>query len=142
NLALVGSYLLWGRLAARRGHRIVLLVATTGLSLYPFATALVRDAIWLIPVTLIWGIFASGIDVSFFEALLHSCPPDRLQTFVAINSALANVVIFLAPIGGTLLADLIGIHAALFTAAAVSLFGSVLFYSMAVAKDEAAIPGV
>lgn len=142
NLALVGSYLLWGRLAARRGHRIVLLAATAGLSLYPFATALVRDAVWLIPVTLIWGVFASGIDVSFFEALLHSCPSDRLQTFVALNSALANFVIFLAPIGGTLLADLIGIHAALFTAAAVSLFGSVLFYSMAVAKEEAAVPGV
>jgi MFS family permease len=142
NLALVGSYLLWGRLAARRGHRIVLLVATAGLSLYPFATALVREAIWLIPVTVIWGIFASGIDVSFFEALLHSCPSDRLQTFVAINSALANVVIFLAPIGGTLLADVIGIRLALITAAVVSLLGSILFYAMAVAKEEVAQPGV
>lgn len=137
NLALVGSYLVWGRLAAHRGHRIVLLAATVGLSFYPFATALVRDAIWLIPATLIWGAFASGIDVSFFEGLLHTCPPDRLQTFIAVNSALANVVIFLAPIAGTLLADLVGIRVALVTSAAISLFGSALFYALSVAKEEA-----
>jgi MFS family permease len=137
NLALVVSYLAWGRLAARRDHRIVLLAASAGAGLYPFATALVRDPVWLVPVALIWGAFASGIDVSFFEALLRACPADRLQTFIGINSAVANVVIFLAPIGGTLLANLVGIHAALFTAAAISLIGSALFYTMSIAKEEA-----
>jgi len=140
NLALVGSYLLWGRLAARRGHRIVLLAATAGLSFYPFATALVKDAFWLIPATLIWGAFASGIDVSFFEGLLHTCPPDRLQTFIAVNSAVANFVIFLAPIAGTLLADLIGIRVALVSAAAISLIGSALFYLLNVAKESTPTP--
>ncbi|MGH2460686.1 MAG: MFS transporter, partial [Chloroflexota bacterium] len=142
NLALVGSYLLWGRLAARRGHRIVLLLATAGLSFYPFATALVSQAVWLIPATLIWGTFASGIDVSFFEGLLHTCPADRLQTFIAVNSALANLVIFLAPIAGTLLADLVGIRVALVSAAALSLIGSALFYLLNVAKEGAPSPRV
>ncbi len=137
NLALVGSYLLWGRLAARRGHRIVLLLSSAGAGLYPLATGFVRDELWLVPVALIWGVFASGIDVSFFEALLRTCPAERLQTFVAINSALANLVVFLAPIGGTVLADLIGIREALFVAAAISLIGSGLFYSLAIAKEEA-----
>src|SRR5439155_13383992 len=136
NLALVVSYLAWGRLAARRGHRVVLLVASAGAGLYPFATALVRDPIWLVPVALIWGAFASGIDVSFFEALLRTCPPDRLQTFIGINSAVANLVIFLAPIGGTLLATVVGIHLALAIAGAVSLVGSGLFYTMSIAKDD------
>jgi MFS family permease len=136
NLALVGSYLLWGQTAARRGHRIVLLLASAGTSLYPLATAFVRQEIWLVPVALIWGTFASGIDVSFFEALLRSSPPERLQTFIGINSSLANLVIFVAPIGGTILADLIGIHVALLLAAAIGLIGTGLFYTLAIARDE------
>jgi len=135
NLALVASYLLWGRLATARGHRVVLLAATAGLSSYPLATALVHEATWLIPATLLWGIFASGIDVSFFEGLLDTCPAERLSTFVAINSTLANVVIFLGPIGGTVLANAIGIRSALVVAAALSLLGSLLFYVLAVAKQ-------
>jgi MFS family permease len=139
NLALVGSYLLWGRLATRRGHRIVLLLSSAGAALYPLATAFVRDALWLIPVALIWGTFASGIDVSFFEALLRTCPSDRLQTFIGINGALANLVVFVAPLAGTLLADLIGIHLALILAAAISLIGTALFYSLSIAKEEPAV---
>ncbi len=137
NLALVASYLFWGQLAARRGHRIVLLAATAGLSFYPLATSLVVDAVWLIPATLIWGTFASGIDVSFFESLLHTCPSDRLQTFIAVNSAIANLVIFLAPIAGTVLADLLGIRFALVGAGAISLIGSTLFYILNVANENA-----
>jgi predicted MFS family arabinose efflux permease len=138
SLVLIVSYLAWGRLAGRRGHRVVLLAASAGCSLYPLATALVSPghAIWLIPVALIWGTFASGIDVSFFEALLHTCPRDRLQTFVGINSALANLVIFVAPIAGTLLGDLIGVRQALIAAAAFSLLGTALFYILAIAKEE------
>jgi MFS family permease len=140
NLALVGSYLFWGRLAVRKGHRIVLLLSSAGTGLYPLATGLVRDEIWLIPVALIWGAFASGIDVSFFEALLRSAPQERLQTFVAINSSLANFVIFVAPLAGTLLADAIGIHVALFLAAAISLLGTFLFYTFHIAREAAPGP--
>ncbi len=136
SLALVVSYLVWGRLAARNGHRIVLLLASAGTALYPLATGFVSQELWLIPVALIWGAFASGIDVSFFEALLRTCPADRLQTFIGINTALANLVIFVAPIAGTMLADLIGIHLALFTAAAISLIGTGLFYTLAIAVEE------
>jgi MFS family permease len=136
NLALVASYLLWGQTAARRGHRIVLLLASAGTSLYPLATAFVQQEIWLVPVALIWGTFASGIDVSFFEALLRSSPPERLQTFIGINSSLANLVIFVAPIGGTVLADLIGIHLALILAAAIGLIGTGLFYTFSIAREE------
>jgi MFS family permease len=136
NLALVVSYYLWGQIATRRGHRIVLLLASAGTSLYPLATSLVREEIWLIPVGIIWGLFASGIDVSFFEALLRSSPPERLQTFIGINSALANLVVFVAPIAGTLLADLIGIREALITAGVISLIGTGLFVTFSIAREE------
>jgi MFS family permease len=136
NLMLVVSYLFWGRLAVRRGHRIVLLLASAGTSLYPLATSFVRDEIWLIPVALIFGAFASGIDVSFFEALLRSSPSEHLQTFIGINASLANLVIFVAPIGGTLLANVIGIHAALIAAAAIGLIGTALFYTFSIAQEE------
>ena len=140
NLTLILSYLIWGRLAVRRGHRIVLLLASAGTSLYPLATSFVTNELWLIPVALIFGAFASGIDVSFFEALLRSSPPERLQTFIGINASLANLVIFVAPIGGTLLANVIGIHAALIAAAVISLIGTGLFYSFSIAQEEKVPP--
>ncbi|HLZ08608.1 MAG TPA: MFS transporter, partial [Chloroflexota bacterium] len=139
NLMLILSYLVWGRLAVRRGHRIVLLLSSAGASLYPLGTAFVRDEIWLVPVALIWGAFASGIDVSFFEALLRSSPPERLQTFIGINASLANLVIFIAPIGGTLLANLVGIHVALIASAVIGLIGTALFYTFSIARDEPAL---
>ena len=67
---LVVAYFLWGRYAPRLGSRRVLLIASIGLSFYPLLTPLVREPIWLIPVALVNGVFAAGIDISFFEGLL------------------------------------------------------------------------
>jgi MFS family permease len=132
--ALVISYIVWGYLAARRGHRLVLVAASAGLSLYPIVTALITDPIWLIPAALLWGLFASGIDVAFFETLLRTIPVNQRAVFIAINSSFANLAIFVAPLAGTLLADVVGLRPALITAGVLSLVGTVLMVALAVAR--------
>jgi MFS family permease len=138
--ALAVSYIMWGYLAVRLGHRPVLLAASAGLSLYPILTAAIVDPVWLVPAALVWGLFASGIDVAFFEALLRTTPVDRRAIFVAIDSTIANLAVFAAPLLGALLGDLIGLRPALILAGCLSLLGTVLMVTLAVAATAPAAP--
>lgn len=139
NAALVLAYFLWGRAAARWGHRWVLLLSSVGLSIYPILTAAVTSPDLLVPVAIVWGAFAGGIDIAFFETLLRSCPEGRRTSFVAANSAFANFAIFVAPIVGTLLLGVLDIRAVLVLAGVVSFAGAALFYVMAVARPPSIV---
>jgi MFS family permease len=121
NVALTAGYYAWGRLAARLGHRRTLGVAALGLSLYPALTAAAPSVEWLLPAALIWGMFASGIDMSLFEGLLDVCPADRRSEFVAVNTFVANLIAFVAPIAGATLAQAIGVRPVLWLSAALHL---------------------
>jgi MFS family permease len=135
--ALILSYLLWGWLAARRGPRLVLLLSSLGVSFYPLLTAASPDIVWLMPVALLWGLFVSGIDISFFETLLRTIPRQRQALFIAVNSALANLAIFVSPLAGAALADLIGLVPSLVLAGLLSLLGTLLMGVLAVAGRPA-----
>src|SRR5581483_3698707 len=121
NVALTGGYYAWGRLAGRLGHRRTLGFAAGGLALYPALTAASPSVEWLLPAAFIWGLFASGIDMRLFEGLLEVCPTDRRAEFVAVNTFVANAIVFVAPILGASLADLFGIRPVLYLAAALHL---------------------
>jgi MFS family permease len=75
------------------------------------ATSLVsREARWVLFGLAVWsGFFYPGIEVSLFEGLLDAMPADRRPRYVAVNTALANVMAFAAPIAGAALAERIGI---------------------------------
>jgi MFS family permease len=132
NVALTGGYYAWGRLAGRLGHRRTLGIAALGLSLYPALTAAAPTVEWLLPAALIWGLFASGIDMSLFEGLLEVCPADRRSEFVAVNTFVANVIAFVAPIVGAWLAGLLDIRSVLWLSAALHLatVGVVLYLAL------------
>ena len=102
NVALMLGYYFWGRQASARGHERVLVITALGLGFYPLLTGLADRPELLLPAALIWGIFASGIDVSLFEGLILVTPDDRRPRFVAVNTALANIVAFAAPIVGAI----------------------------------------
>lgn len=146
NGALVFAYLVWGQIAVRRGNRLVLLLSTAGLGLYPVLTGMVYSVELLVPVALVWGIFAAGLDIAFFEAMLRSCPRDLRGMASAINTATANAAMFAAPLIGTTLAGAVGARPVLFLSGAISLLGWLLFYRLAVAtgpapEAEATSPG-
>jgi MFS family permease len=132
NVALTVGYYAWGRLANRLGHRRTLGFAGLGLSLYPAMTAASPSVEWLLPAALIWGLFASGIDMSLFEGLLEVCPPERRPEFVAVNTFVANVIAFLAPLLGAWLAGQFGIRPILYVATLFHLaaVGAVVYLSI------------
>jgi MFS family permease len=135
---LVVFYFLWGRFAPRLGSRRVLLIASIGLAFYPLLTPLVREPLWLIPVAMVNGVFAAGIDISFFEGLLEASPPEHRASFAAVNASVANLAIFVGPILGTALAGWIGLRPGFVVAGACCLMGAALFYWLSVGSKRAA----
>lgn len=132
NAALVVGYPLWGWVTARLGHERALALAAAGLGLYPMMTSLATLALWLVPAAVLWGLFAGGIDVTLFEGLLHTAPPARRAHYVALNTAIANLVAFVAPILGAALAGPLGIPAVLFLAGALHFLAAaaIAYYTL------------
>ncbi len=135
SLALIVGYYLWGRVASRKGHQLVLMACTIGVGLYPVLTAFVPVQVWLPLVAIVYGFFVTGIDISIFDTLLHVCPPDKRASYVALNTFLANCVIFLAPMLGSLLDRWLDIRVVFVIAGGVHLLAALFFQLLHVAAD-------
>ena len=128
------TYFYWGRVASRKGNRLVLLVSSLGIVLFPVLTGLSPRVEPLLLVSVIGGIFGAGLNLGFFNTLLEVCPQERVPSFVAINTTLINVAAFLAPLLGTSLTNLLDIRVAFFIAGAIRLLGAGLFYQLIVRR--------
>ena len=133
---LVVSYTLWGRLASRRGFRFVLLWCGFGTALYPALTGTVPSPFWLIPVAIVWGFFAGGVDVSLFEGLIDVIPASQRVIYSAVNTTFANLTVLIGPLLGIALAELIGMRATFGVAGAVCAIGTLLYYAMAGSRKQ------
>ncbi len=101
---------------------------------YPALTGLVQDQVWLPLVSIIQGFFMTGINLSFFNTLLSVCPPDRRPTFIAANTFLSSLIIFLAPILGSFMADFIDIRGVFFVAGSIHIIAVLLFWKYEIAS--------
>jgi MFS family permease len=134
-LALIVGYFVWGRIVNRKGHHLALLICTVGVGFYPALMGLVSDQVWLPAIAIVQGFFVTGIDLSFFDTLLAVCPPGRRPSFIALNTMLSSLAIFVAPMVGSLLAGLMDIRAVFYVAASVHLVAALLFWRFRVAVD-------
>jgi predicted MFS family arabinose efflux permease len=124
------TYLWGGKVTEKRGNRLVLIVSSLGLALYPTLTGLSPRLEPLIVVSVIGGIFSAGYNLSSFNFMLEVCPPERRPSYVAIYTSLVNVTAFLAPLLGTFLADLSSVRIALLIAGGVRLIGMGFLYGL------------
>ena len=134
-LALIAGYFLWGRIVSRRGHHVPLLICTIGVGLYPVLMGLVTDQVWLPVVAIVQGFFITGINLAFFDTLLAVCPAENRPNFIALNSLLSSLAIFLAPLVGSLLAGWIDVRAVFYVAGAIHLVAALLFWRFRVTVD-------
>jgi MFS family permease len=114
---------------------VPLLVCTVGLGLYPPLMALVPSQAWLPPVAVVQGFFIAGVDLAFFDALLAVCPAERRPTYIALNTTLYSLVMFLAPMLGSLLADWVSIRAVFWVTGALHVAGAILFWRLRIAAE-------
>lgn len=123
NLSSLVPYVIWGRLASRRGNRWVLLVSTAGLSLYPTLTGLSPSIEPLLLVSIWGGAFGPGFNISVFNALLENTPAEHRPSYVGIHTTMVNVAAFLAPLLGSALAGDWTARTVLIAAGGVRLLG-------------------
>jgi hypothetical protein len=124
---LVVGYLLWVRQTHRRGSRFVLLVCTLGMSLYPAFVALTHNTLLLVLFAGLVGIFQAGVDLVFFDELMKTVPVEYSPTFVSLAQSVQYLSTIFAPLIGTILAEQIGLSAALIISAGLRLTGFFLF---------------
>ena len=125
-------YPLWGRLTARRGNRIAMILTTAGMAGYPFFLALAPSVEWAVVVSFWGGVVSSGQALAFFNGLLEVCPELNRSSFIAGYNTLVNIAAFISPILSTSLTEVYGIEAMLFLGAGLRLFGSFLIWQQGV----------
>lgn len=125
---LVVGYFLWSRISRRKGSRFVLVATTLAMSLYPaLVTTTLRVEVIILMAGLA-GIFQAGLDLVFFDELMRTVPVEYSATFVSLAQSMQYISSMLSPLIGTLLADRIGLPAAMMVSAAVRLSGFALFW--------------
>ncbi len=125
-------YPLWGRLTARRGNRIAMILTTAGMAGYPFFLALAPSVEWAVAVSFWGGVVSSGQALSFFNGLLEVCPTLNRSSFIAGYNTFINIAAFISPILSTSLTEIYGIEAMLFIGAGLRLLGSFLIWQQRV----------
>jgi MFS family permease len=115
------------RVLRRWGNRRVVGFSMLGLALIPILTALSHTLPPLLGISLLGGLFAAGLNVCLFNALIQVAPDADRARFIAIFSVLANIAVFAAPLSGSWLAEMIGIAPAFFIAAAVRVLAGAMF---------------
>lgn len=132
-LALIVGYFFWPRIVDRKGHHLPLLICSAGMGFYPVLTGLVQGQEWLPLVSIIQGFFITGINLSFFDTLLSVCPPDRRPSFIAANTFLSSLVIFLVPLLGSFMADVIDIRGVFYVSGGLHILAVLLFWKYKIA---------
>lgn len=127
---LLWAYFAWARVTKQRGVRFALLLTTSVYALYPIILAFTTNVFWVIVLSGVAGIFAAGIDLVFFDAVVSSFPPERSATFVGLQQTTVYLGAFVAPLLATTLSDWIGIPAALVIAGLIRLVGFGLFVKL------------
>jgi MFS family permease len=132
---LVGSQavmnLLWGAVADRAGHKVVLCGSALFMALAA-ATALAATAFpggaspaWLWATFALLGTAMSGNAVSRMNIILEFCEPEDRPTYIGLTNTLLAPAM-LAPVLGGWLATWAGYHGLFLVATGLSLLGAVL----------------
>ncbi len=134
----VFAFFALSRLLKNAKYRRGLWMTCVAISLHPILTALSNSPQALVIPSLVGGLFGSGTNIFLTNTLFQVSPEDQRPAFVAANSFLANVTAFVAPLLGTVLADVLGIKTALVIAGAIRLFGGFAFWALGVGSKKKA----
>ena len=123
----VGSYALMARFSSKPVVRRWLWLSCVGAALYPLSYALATTPEMLLIAAVVGGIFGSAMNVFMTDQLFQVSPADNRPAYVAINSLLANVAAFVAPLAGTAILGAASIQAALYTSVVLRVLGGFSF---------------
>lgn len=122
------AYPFWGRFSDRRGPRTALIYASAGLGLVPIFFSLSTTLSAVLLINLYTGVVASGLNLLLFNGLLEVSPVEGRTTSIAFYNTLVNLSATVAPVVAMSLYQSVGVHRALYVAAAFRFLGALAIY--------------
>lgn len=118
--------LVWGAVADRYGHKIVLAIAPFLMVCAVLNAWLVPSAAWLTVTFVLLGMYTAADNVSAFNIIVEFCAPEDRPTYIGLTNTLLAPMLTLGPLIGGWLAMTMG-YAGLFALALlVALVGGLL----------------
>ena len=126
-LMLLVGYALWRRASRLRGSRFVLTWSTIGAAAAPVALSLTRDVAVAAAIAGVGAVFTAGVNLAIFDRMMSIVPKGYGVTFTSVDTSVVYLAGIVGPLVAALLADTIGLGAALVIASLASLAGALLF---------------
>ena len=127
-LGQAGSNLLFGLLADRRGHKMVLELSTLLGILGVGLAALAPGPAWFYAVYVLLGANTAGLLLSGLMIALEFCPADLRPTYIGLNNTVRGAASGLAPVLGGWLAQVAGYQPLFAIACAIGFVGLALLH--------------
>jgi MFS family permease len=126
-LMLIASLRL-GRLTRRFGNRRLMVGGAFFLALYPLLTALSRGLGLLLVASVLGGVIWAILGGALANRLLERIPTDDRPPYLALYNWALNGAMLLGSLGGTAMANAIGLREALFVATGLRLVAALLLW--------------
>jgi MFS family permease len=130
------AYVPWTYIKRKYGTRWTLVPSVMGVALYPALLALARAPAAVLPIVALNGVFGSGLNLAFFDALLDTCPRDKQALYVAINMTAIHLMGVIGPPAGAALLEIAGIRWVLVVATCVAMIGVGVFSFASTSKPQ------
>jgi MFS family permease len=102
------SNLVFGWLADRKGHKLVLEICVLTTAVSAGIAALAPDDIWFLLVFFLTGVSAAGFMLSGIMIVFEFCEPEIRPTYIGINNTYNGIVAIIMPLLGGWLARTFG----------------------------------
>ncbi len=120
------SGLLFGWLADRRGHKLVLTLSVSGMALSVGVALLASAPIWFLAVFFLSGVSTAGFMISGIMIVFEFCTADIRPTYIGINNTFNGVIAIIMPLLGGCLAKNFGYPAMFAVTGIVTTIGLLL----------------
>jgi MFS family permease len=120
------SNLVFGWLADRKGHKLIIQICVLTTALGAGIAALAALNIWFYLVFFLFGISNAGFMLSGIMIVFEFCAPEIRPTYIGINNTFNGIVAIAMPLIGALLARIFGFPIMFGVTFAVSMLGLVL----------------
>jgi MFS family permease len=118
--------LVWGMVADRFGHKVVLAMAPFVMVCAVINAWLAPSSGWLVVTFLLLGMYSAADNVSAFNIIVEFCAPEDRPTYIGLTNTLLAPMLTLAPLLGGWLAMTLGYPGLFATALAIAITGGLL----------------
>lgn len=137
SLGTIAGYSVWRSLMNRWGEQPTLKRTIWLMGLYPVLIGLTPNLTAILLLSALNGLIVPGVNLSHFNTLLRSIPPESRPSYTAVYMTIMNTGGFVGPLIGVAIANSIGLGPTLVIAGLISVIGSTSFWWWPVVKDEA-----